>query len=39
MPGDARETRDDVLASDAGSEDDAEEPVNRYRRLAMRLAI
>ena len=34
-PGPAREIKDDVIASDAGSEDDAEEPVNRYRRLAI----
>ena len=27
--------RDDGIASDAGSEDGAEEPVNRYRRLAI----
>ena len=34
-PGPAREIEDDVIASDAASEDDAEEPVNRYRRLAI----
>jgi hypothetical protein len=35
VPGDAIVIRDDGIASDAGSEDDAEEPVNRYRRLAI----
>ena len=34
-PGPAREIEDDVIASDAASEDDAEEPVNLYRRLAI----
>ena len=35
VPGDAIVIRDDGIASDAGSEDGAEEPVNRYRRLAI----